>query len=97
MTVTFHFLKAATLNAREPITVLHLGSTKRHIPEDRSLRLGMYEECRKLLVEGNFNLKISLAPQKAKSWEPAYSLALSQNKVDRQVGPKSVPGQDTGR
>ena len=32
----------------------------------------------------NRNLEISTAPAKAKLWEPAYSWALIQNKIDRQ-------------
>ena len=32
----------------------------------------------------NPKLDISTAPTKAKSWEPAYSQALIQNKIDRQ-------------
>jgi len=40
------------------------------------------------VTHGNFlnhnrKLKISTAPTKAKSWEPAYSQALIQNKIQR--------------
>ena len=34
----------------------------------------------------NRKLDISRPPTKAKSWEPAYSQALNQNKIDRQRG-----------
>lgn len=32
----------------------------------------------------NHKLKISTESTNAKSWEPAYSLVLSKNKIDRQ-------------
>ena len=41
----------------------------------------------------NLKLKISTAPTKAKSWEPAHSHALTQNKIDRQ----QVRSRELGR
>lgn len=40
------------------------------------------------------NLKISLAPHKAKQWEPAFSQTLSQNKIVWPARSGSVPGED---
>ena len=35
------------------------------------------------MSSSNRKLEISTAPTKAKSWEPAYSQALNQTKIDR--------------
>jgi len=43
----------------------------------------------------NRKLEISTAPIKAKSWEPAYSKVLIQNKIDRQRVRSSELGRPT--
>ena len=47
---------------------------------------GTYREAgyQSVLPNRNRNIQTSTAPTKAKSREPAYSLALSQNKIDSQ-------------
>jgi len=45
----------------------------------------------------NRKLKTSTAPTKAKSWEPAYSQALVQSKIDRQRVRSRESGRQTVR
>ena len=45
----------------------------------------------------NRKLEISTAPTKAKSWEPAYSQALNQNKIDRLRSESRESGRQTAR
>jgi len=44
----------------------------------------------------NRKLKISTAPTNSKSWEPAYSQALIQNKIDRQRVRSRESGRQSG-